>query len=308
MQRRKAILLFFGLLAAAGVVLFLTAMGWLNLSALDKVGPQAKKLLFPDGGLALPAVELPDAGWLHPSSPDAGAVAKATPDAGPKLKLAPGEGEPRPEKDPGSSGLLSKAISFAQGTCSLSGRVVLKSDKGPLNPEGRVVVYIETVPPDSWQRDKQSAQVAIRKGHFEPALQAVVKDDTVRFLNPEGGEHSVFSASGANAFSLTQGKQTLLGATTPAYRGAMHLQDDLDESLSADVLVLANPFFTGVTAQGDWKLQGLPSGERNLIVWEPNGGTTSQVVKCSGDLQVPNLTVEPLAPSPRKHRDGKPYR
>jgi len=305
-QRRKAIVLFFGFLAAAGVVLALTALGWLNLSSLDKLGPQASKLLFPDGGLtlpALPAFPAPDAGPLPRLLADAGSA-----DAGLKLKLAPGEGEPRVDKDKGSTSLLSQAISMAQGTCSLSGKLVLKGEKGPLNPEGHVLVYVETVPPDSWQRDKQSAQVALRKGRFEPALQAVVKDDTLRLLNPEGGEHSVFSSSGANAFSLVQSKQTLLGTATLAYRGGVHLQDDLDESLSADVLVTANPFFTSPNAQGEWKLQGLPSGERNLIAWEPNGGTTSLVVKCSGDTQVPALTVEALSPSPRKHRDGKPYR
>ncbi len=300
MQRRKAIFLFLGLLGAAGVVLGLSATGLVNFQALDKLSPQARKLLFPDGGLSLPSLALP--------SSDAGTPAKvAAADGGLKLKLAPGEEVPRGEAAR-SPGLLGEAMALAQSTCTLTGKVTLTGEKGPLDAAGKVIVYVEEVPGDAWQRESHSAQLTAHKGRLEPALLAVLKDDTLRFLNPEGGEHALFSASGANTFALNQGKQTLLGAQVLGYRGAVHLQDDLDEGVSADVMVVGNPFFALAGPGGSFKLDGVPKGDRNVMAWEPNGGSANVVVKCSGDTPVPPLAIEQLAPSPRKHRDGKPYR
>ncbi|MFT3839422.1 MAG: hypothetical protein QM723_20735 [Myxococcaceae bacterium] len=321
MRRSTATLWFFGLFAAAAAVIALMASGLVNFQALDKMTPQLKALLTPDAGPKTQREQLVEGagdflhldagaeGARHFSPPadaaDAGAGARhlsAPADAGPRLKLAPGEAE-RLDAGEEPSSLLANAISFAQGTCTLNGTVAMKDGS---NPDGRVVVYVETVPPDTGTRDRKAFAFTIKNHRLEPAVMAVVKDDAIRFLNPEGSEHNLFSKSGANEFQLGPKKDTLLGTRPMAYRGAVHLQCDFDEALSADVLVLPNTFFS-FTKKGAFKIDGLPKGERNVTAWEPNGATSSQLVKCAGDTAV-SLTLDPKPPLQRKHLDGTPYK
>lgn len=310
MRRSTATLWFFGLFAAAGGVIALMASGLVNFQSLEKMTPQLKSLLTRDAGTPREQLVEGAGDFMHLDSGVEGArhflppVSSAAPDAGPglKLKLAPGEAERLDAGEPPSS-LLANALSFAQGTCTLNGSVTMKDGS---NPDGRVIVYVETVPPDTGTRDRKAFAFTIKNHHLEPAVMAVVKDDSIRFLNPEATEHNLFSKSGANEFQLGPKKDTLLGTRPMAYRGAVHLQCDFDEALSADVLVLPNTFFS-FTEKGAFKIDGLPKGERNVTAWEPNGATTSQLVKCAGDTAV-SLILDPKPALLRKHLDGTPYK
>ena len=294
MQRRSATIAFFAFIAAAGVVIALSATGVVNFQALEKLAPKAQQLFFPDGGLVSPPPVAP------PTAVDAGVADAGTskPDAGLKLKVAPEA--PHAANDE-KGGLLSAAIELAQATCTLSGKVTMKDGS---SAEGRVIVYVESVPPE--ERTPQSLSMSIAKHRFEPALLPMVKDDSLHFLNPEGGSHSLFARSGANEFQLGPKNDKLLGTRTFGYRGALHVQCDLDEALSADVLVLPNRYFAVAGAGGAWKIEGVPKGERGVTAWEPNGGTASELVKCSGETTA-SLSLVPAAPPQRKHLDGSAY-
>jgi hypothetical protein len=307
-RRSTATLWFIGLFAAAAAVIALSASGLVNFQHLDKM----RGLFSLDGGVKTAKEQLIEGAgdFMHPDSgqgrPDGGVrhfLAGGT-DAGMKLKLAPGEAERLDAGEEPAPSLLSGAMAFAQSTCTLAGVVAMKDGS---NPGGRVVLYVESVPPDTGTRDRKAFAFTIHSHHLEPAVMAVVKDDSVRFLNPEAQEHSIFSKSGANEFQLGPKKDTLLGTKILGFRGAVHLQCDLDEGLSADLLVLPNTFFAIAGPGGAFKIDGLPKGERNLTAWEPNGGTVSQVVKCAGDTTV-QLTLEPKAAPVRKHLDGTPYK
>lgn len=211
--------------------------------------------------------------------------------------------------------LLTLAMLFATGesdpshTCVLQGQLTLKANKGAAaNPRGRTVVYVKWVPRKVSNQRPKEVTIAQRGKQFDPQLLVVVQHDSVKFVNDDNEEHSVFSHDDTNAFEMQRSTRGETGTKTFAERGPVHVQCDIHEWMRSDVLVVQNPFFAYPDEKGSFRIDPLPPGDYELGAWEINGATVeTKRLRCEGEttVQLPVLQQAPEPPHLRK--DGSPY-
>lgn len=188
--------------------------------------------------------------------------------------------------------------------CSLSGNIELMSSGNRLAPEKRVVVFVETVPVPAVPRQSQVHRLILSGLQFTPPVLVLTRGDSVEFQNNDKDEHHVFSR-GTEAFDFGPSRQGRLGRKDFQLAGPVRVQCNIHEWERADLLVLDNPWFSLVGAEGRWRIDGLPSGKHTVVAWEPNGSAGKVVSESCGE--VPRMALE-QAKLPRvTRRDGSMF-
>ncbi len=202
--------------------------------------------------------------------------------------------EAMPDSGPAA---VADAWAVAETPCLLSGHLQLLSASGAaLASADQAVVYAVRVPPQAWshqphtytviQKDQQFFTVGNDQQLGRPLL-VVVRGDSVRFTNEDRYRHSVFSVSPDNDFELGESTKGTTGVVTFGELGGVLVWCHNHSRMRADLLVVENPFFGFVQADGSWSLPALPRGEYELGVWERNGATElTQKIRCSGPTHV----------------------
>jgi len=204
--------------------------------------------------------------------------------------------------------LFALVITLAQtpspaGSCTLEGTLTLK--KG--DPT-EAVVYLKDGPPRA--RPAPEKHVIKQKNfQFIPRSLVVLLNDRIDFTNDDGDktEHSVFSRLGIDPFQGDTNKRSTTFSRTFTREGPVHIQCNIHETMTADVLVLRSAAFTRPDANGKWRLEGLERKAYTLVVWEPNGGELRrEVAACGSGALALDLTKN--APPAALRRDGSRYR
>lgn len=183
---------------------------------------------------------------------------------------------------------------LSAGPCTLSGKVELTSNGKKLDPAGRVVVFVESVPASAFTVEPQLRRMQQIGLQFEPKVLVVVKGDSVQFENSDKDLHGVFSKQTVPWFKLEKSRKGVTGAPVPfLFAGAAQIQCDIHDWMRAEILVVDNPFFAVVEPGGRWKITGLPAGQHKVIAWEPNRAQRRvTVLKCNGETPVPFKPLE----------------
>lgn len=194
------------------------------------------------------------------------------------------------------------------GRATVTGRVQVVSAAGRAEqPMGPVVVFVEDLregfPPPALLEIRQ------RNKQFHPRFLLVPLDGTVSFPNDDAVDHNVFSLSPVSSFDLGYYGAGVARQVRFDKPGAVRLYCNIHPGMIADVLVLANPYFARVGADGGFRIQGVPAGRRALRAWFPLGPSQAVNVDvppgatASADFRL-HATV---ATSSHENKHGEPY-
>lgn len=151
----------------------------------------------------------------------------------------------------------------------------------PLDPKGTsgemdaVVVYLDA-PRSAQAADKKTAGKAVelvqRSRRFRESLLVIAAGGSVSFPNEDPIFHNVFSLSKAKAFDLgyyPQGQTRTVNFPKP---GIVDVFCHLHPNMSATIVVTPTPHFARPDADGRFVLEGLSSGEHEIVAWHRAAG------------------------------------
>lgn len=142
-----------------------------------------------------------------------------------------------------------------------------------------VVIYVEHVSAASLPgQELPRPKLTQINQSFQPRVLGVPVGTTVDFPNEDLIFHNVFSYSKSKRFDLGyygKGKSKSVLFDKP---GLVKVFCDIHSNMAAYVYVVESPFVTQPDSDGNYVLDGVPSGTRTVKVWHPVRGTQSHTV------------------------------
>ena len=112
-----------------------------------------------------------------------------------------------------------------------------------------------------------------------PHVTPIVSGTTVTFLNSDMVYHNIFSLSKAKQFNLGRYPAGEKHSVTFDRPGVVEMFCDIHSEMNGVVLVLPNPYFTTVKADGSYRISNIPPGTYVVKGWrEHSRETTTKVV------------------------------
>jgi plastocyanin len=192
------------------------------------------------------------------------------------------------------------------------GRVDVRTVKGEKQAQsGGTAVFIDSVPGAA---DGAVApyypRLSQREQRFAPRILPIVVGTEVEFPNDDLVFHNVFSLSKTKHFDLGVYGKDQIRRQRFEKTGLVRLYCHIHASMSASILVLANPFFAVTDGAGYYFITGVPDGTHTLRSWhELGGGTNSKVELTGGATRRHDIAVrETRVRMPHTNKFGKPYR
>ena len=197
------------------------------------------------------------------------------------------------------------AATAAAGT--VRGRVELADKGGKAGDLGDAVVWVE----GPRVRPQPSNAVITLKGKaFSPRVVVVPVGGTVEFPNQDPIFHNVFSVSGENRFDLDLYKKPKSGAWTFRTPGLVRVYCNIHPQMSGFVIVLDNPYWARVGADGRYSIADVPAGTWVAKAWHERAGESAETaqVKDAGVLELSfTLDASKYKRAPHKNKFGKDY-
>lgn len=190
-----------------------------------------------------------------------------------------------------------------QAAGTIEGRVVLKAlppkrvatryaGSGP-GAGGRVqeipaVVYLRGDALKASAPPATRARMAQRDTTFVPALVVITAGSSVEFPNRDPFFHNVFSYSKTKRFDLGRYPDPEAKTVTFDRPGIVNVFCEIHRSMRGVILVLDNPYFATVAADGSFRIAGVPPGKYELVAWHPDRGERKQpvTVPAAGTVRV----------------------
>ena len=144
-----------------------------------------------------------------------------------------------------------------------------------------VVVYLESVPPSSFDPRRDPGALAVRQTQerFEPHVLPIVKGSVVEFPNLDPIFHNVFSLSRVRTFDLGRYPQDSAKSVRFDEAGVVKIFCHIHADMSAVVLVLDNPYFTKPGPDGSFLLDDIPAGEYRAVAWHERAPPSAKSVR-----------------------------
>ncbi|MGH9324370.1 MAG: carboxypeptidase regulatory-like domain-containing protein [Vicinamibacteria bacterium] len=166
-------------------------------------------------------------------------------------------------------------------------------EAGPRVPRGvpdrrQSVVYLETAPQRAFEeRARDQAVLDQRRETFVPYVLPVMVGTTVEFPNHDPFYHNVFSLSKAARFDLgryPEGRSKSVRFDRP---GIVRVFCEIHSHMSAFILVFSHRYFSSTTSDGRYRIEGVPPGEYDVVVWTDGEERATDKVRVA-----PGRTVE----------------
>jgi plastocyanin len=184
--------------------------------------------------------------------------------------------------------------------------VVARLRERTRTPVADAAVYLRGLP--HVDRPARAHVIRQRDLRFVPAMMVVVRGDTIAFPNDDRGqEHNVFSP--APYFDLKRYRGGVSRQQVFDTPGETEIFCNIHESMHADVLVVESEPVAMTSASGRFRLDDLPPGDYQLVVWRPHSAETVVPVhvEAGKTLEVPVDIQLGAAPSRHRRKDGTPY-
>ena len=193
---------------------------------------------------------------------------------------------------------------------SVFGRVSV-TDKGgrPGEDVGQSVVWLTGSRADAG-RPVQSAMATEGK-QFVPHLVVVPVGSTVAFPNHDGFKHNVFSLSPEGTFDLGLYGRGEGRTATFNSAGVIRVYCNVHAQMRGIVKVVPSALWTNPSADGAFRISGVPPGEYTLHAWHERAAeeiTQTVVVPAGGDASVVViLDARGFQQVQHKNKNGKTY-
>jgi plastocyanin len=171
-----------------------------------------------------------------------------------------------------------------QATPVVNQRYQIVATAGVLSTNPPVaVVYLEGN--FSKPASQVTTQIIQKDLTFSPSLLPIHVGTKVEFPNLDDTYHNIFSYSRPKRFDLGRYRSDEKPVPSQVFDvpGLVTLRCDIHEHMRALILVLETPHFVITTAEGDFRLTGLPEGRYTLKAWIDSKTTREQVVELKGD-------------------------
>jgi plastocyanin len=140
----------------------------------------------------------------------------------------------------------------------------------PRDPQERrrSVVYLEEGPRGAFEQgETRRARMVQQNERFIPHVLAVVAGTWVDFPNADSTYHNVFSLSKTQHFDLGRYAAGKSQAVRFDNVGIVRVFCDIHSQMSAFILVFGHRFFTTTDDDGRYRIDGIPPGTYNVMVW-----------------------------------------
>jgi plastocyanin len=162
----------------------------------------------------------------------------------------------------------------------IDGKIV-KSSGRPFSPDHPSVVWLEGAQPQT--PIKAEVVMAQRSGQFVPSFLVVVAGQTVSMPNEDPIAHNVYSDSPVKRFNLGYYAKGDIRAVTFDRPGMVDVRCLLHGSMRATILVVPNPYYATVAADGSFRIRNVPPGAFALTFWADGMASFSQAVTVPQD-------------------------
>ncbi len=153
--------------------------------------------------------------------------------------------------------------------------------------KGHSVVYVDTIAGKTFPAPKQHAVMDQKGLLFLPHVMAVQQGTTVEFLNSDNVQHNVFwsavgndKKAGRNLGTWPKGEKRPFTFDTP---GVVPLFCNVHPEMEAYLVVTPTPYFAETDDNGNYKINDVPDGSYNLVVWHEGAKGQTKSVTVSGD-------------------------
>ena len=134
---------------------------------------------------------------------------------------------------------------------------------------GKIMVYLQEA--DGTFSGDGTVQAFDQKNKvFLPHILPIVKGTTVRMLNSDPFLHNVHAYAGKRGlFNLAMPANSAPIERTLDETGNYPILCDVHPEMSAYIVVLDNPFFTTVSPDGTFEINGVPPGTYTAVLYHP---------------------------------------
>ena len=192
---------------------------------------------------------------------------------------------------------------------SIAGEVVVvRATLRSAPPVDQVVVYLEDAPAID-EMPKGPFEMAQADKSFAPPLLIVPVGATVAFPNRDGYYHNVFSPTADAKFDLGQYRGGIAKTVTMQKPGVVSVYCNIHSHMSANVLVVANPYYARAGRDGRFQIPQVPHGTYHAIVWSPFAATVRETVQVEPGKEAQlRLTIRQRSSDERHlNKEGKEY-
>jgi plastocyanin len=162
-----------------------------------------------------------------------------------------------------------------------------------------VVVYLEPrggSPRPERAPDERPPEIRQAEERFEPRVLAVTRGTTVSFPNDDDVYHNVFSLARARTFDLGRYPKGSTRTVRFDRAGVVQVFCHIHADMSATVLVLDSPFFATPTADGRFRLDGVPPGDYTIVGWHERARPVRRKVRVVAGESARTVLSIPLPP------------
>lgn len=193
---------------------------------------------------------------------------------------------------------------------SIEGRIVLYSDGKPLRAEeaAEAVVYFRPGAPAPVAAAAQPYTMTTQRKQFVPRILPITVGSSVAFPNEDPILHNAFSTSKDNAFDIGLYGQGEGKAQRFDHAGYVRVYCNVHHSMVGHILVLDTPHFAHPDARGMFRLENLPPGKGDLVVWFDRATPWHREFTPGADDTVEvRLDLAQKKIPPHMNKFGKPY-
>jgi len=138
------------------------------------------------------------------------------------------------------------------------------------------VVWLEGVKMPA--TSKKKPVMSQRGGQFVPSFLVVVAGQSVEMPNEDEVAHNVYSISDAKSFNLGYYAKGELKAVTFDRPGMVDVLCLIHSFMRAKILVVPNPYYSMVAADGSFHIHNAPTGRFVLTFWGEGMAPSSQEI------------------------------
>jgi plastocyanin len=181
---------------------------------------------------------------------------------------------------------LAFVVGFVLVQNAVAGEINGRIPGWPSNDAVPAVVWVQGPKAPAVPREKPA--VVQHKGEFNPKFLVVVVGQTVVMPNQDEVAHNVFSTSQAKSFNLGYYATGDHKEVTFEQPGLVELACSIHNFMRGRILVVPNPYFAQVKADGTFRIRNVPAGNYLLKFWSNDGRQVERrvAVPARGDAMV----------------------